>query len=72
MPEFQKVLKRLMGKTPPVVVAGRMTEAGYKTSEAAVYAWVNGTRAPHREAIPYLARALNVTPNDLLGFEEVA
>lgn len=66
--EFKDKLAKFMGDTPPVVVAGRMCEMGFSVSEAAVATWIAGTREPQSGAIPYLARALDCTPNDLLGF----
>lgn len=34
-----------------------------------VYAWYTGRRNPTAEHIPYVAKALGVTPNDLYGVD---
>lgn len=68
--EFKDILARFMGDTPSVVVAGRMCEMGFTISKEAVDTWLSGTREPQSKAIPFIARALDCTPNDLLGFGE--
>lgn len=62
-------LARIIGDVSPVVIAGRMTEAGCPTTAQTVSYWISGERTPGGDRIPYLARALNITPNDLLGFD---
>jgi len=73
MTTFQKNLTRFVGDTELILIAARMTEAGCPTTVAALKLWISGDRVPGSDRVVYLARALNVTPNDLLGFaSEVA
>ncbi len=65
---FAENLKRFMGRTEPVILAARLTERGFKTSEQTIGLWLRGEREPKAEVITALALALNITPNDLLGF----
>ena len=39
---------------------------GYECSTAAYYHWENGTAVPRIDALPSLAKALGLTPADLL------
>ena len=41
----------------------------WAVSERTIWRWRNGTAAPGIEALPLLARALDTTPNALVGWE---
>lgn len=58
-------IQRLSNGIDPVVIAGRMTEAGLKTNEIVVDRWIKGTAVPSGDRIPYLAHALGTDPNGL-------
>ena len=45
----------------------RLRRHGYEASWDACQAWYTGRRSPNAAAIPALAAALDVTPNDLYG-----
>jgi len=41
-----------------------------KISRVALFNYESGTRVPNSETLVLLAKALEVTPNDLLGYKE--
>lgn len=64
---FKDDLARVLGETKPVILAARLTEQGFETSEQTVGLWLRGVREPKVEIVKQIARALNVTASDLLG-----
>ncbi|MEP3477981.1 MAG: helix-turn-helix transcriptional regulator [Fuerstiella sp.] len=46
--------------------AEKMNKAGYVISEAAFRHWENGTRSPHWDALPALAKTLKVKVRELV------
>lgn len=58
-------IQRLANGTDAVVIAGKMTEAGFKTNEIVVDRWLKGVAVPGGDRIPFLALALNTDPNGL-------
>jgi transcriptional regulator with XRE-family HTH domain len=45
-------------------------ELGGAVGERTIWRWRSGEAVPGIEALPFLARALNTTPNQLVGWEE--
>lgn len=69
--KFSERLTRHMGTTTPVQVAARVTVLGYDCTKENVQRWLDGDGLPRADAIPYLARALECTTDDLLGTDDV-
>lgn len=65
--DFASVLNEKMGDMAGVTLAGILTANGYTTTAATVSRWRSGERKPSFDAIIHIARALDCTPNDLLG-----
>ncbi len=65
----QEKIMRFAGELQPVIIAGRMTEAGCPTTETTVRRWFEGSGNVSFEKLPYLARALNCTVDDLVESE---
>ena len=68
--QFKDKLAELMGDMPAITLASKIREQGIICTEAAVSRWLSGDRMPRSETISYIARALDCTPNDLLGFSD--
>jgi DNA-binding transcriptional regulator YiaG len=51
-------------------VAKFREELGDVVSERTIKRWRSGRAVPGIEALPFLARALNTTPNHLVGWED--
>ena len=51
-------------------VRGLAEALGWAASERTIWRWRTGTAAPGIETLPLLARALETTPNALLGWED--
>lgn len=54
-----------------LTVPGFREELGGVVSERTIFRWRSGKAVPGIEALPFLARALNTTPNALVGWEDV-
>lgn len=66
---FAERLTRLM-REQHLSVPEFQQELGGLVSERTVFRWRSGDAVPGLEALPFVARALNTTPNELVGWEE--
>ena len=53
-----------------ITVAALVEALGWAVSERTIWRWRKGTAAPGIEALAPLARALETTPNSLVGWED--
>lgn len=70
---FSENLLRLMDGMSVRQLNDRIRLNGDDCTEAAIRSWLNGERLnPQADKVCVVAKALGVTPNDLLGFDTVS